>query len=189
MCYNIDGTPQYALEGAVEIAGAAISWAKDVGFISSPKELEPLAKSVDDCGDVYFIPAFQGIFSPYWKDDARGTWIGFGSNTTKAHLCRSLLEAPCLRTCDVVDSMSKDSGKPVTAMAVDGGMTVNDFMMQMQADFSGAKIVRKQESEITGIGAAIAAGLQVKQWKNLEEVESKIGIEREFKPNMSEEDR
>ena len=91
--------------------------------------MEPLASSVEDCGDVYFVPAFQGIFAPHWRDDARGTWIGFGSNTTKAHLVRSMLEAPCLRTCEVVDSMAKDSGKDVTKMSVDGGMTVNNFLM------------------------------------------------------------
>lgn len=140
MCYNVDGTPFYALEGAVEVAGAATSWAKSVGFIDSPKELEPLAKMVDDCGDVYFVPAFQGIFSPHWRDDARGTWIGISQATTKSHLARSLLEAPCLRTCEVVDAMTKDSGKKVLAMNVDGGMTANALMMQMQADFLNAKI-------------------------------------------------
>ena len=129
LCYKIGEDTQYALEGSVEIAGAAIHWAKGVGFISSPKELEPLARSVDDCGDVYFVPAFQGIFSPYWRDDARGLWIGLGSNTQKGHLARSMLEAPCLRTCEVVDSMSKDSGKRVTKMSVDGGMTANNLMM------------------------------------------------------------
>jgi len=144
MCYKIGDNTQYALEGAVEIAGAAIQWAKQVGFIQSPKELEPLASSVEDCGDVYFVPAFQGIFSPYWRDDARGTWIGFGTNTTKAHLARSMLEAPCLRTCEVVESMMKDSGKRVTKMSVDGGMTVNNFMMQLQADFLNATIMRKE---------------------------------------------
>lgn len=164
MCYKIGDNTQYALEGAVEIAGAAIHWAKSVGFINSPKELEALALTVEDCGDVYFVPAFQGIFSPYWRDDARGVWIGFGSNTQKGHLVRSMLEAPCLRTCEVVESMSKDSGKRVTKMSVDGGMTVNNFMMQQQADFMDAKIVRKETAEITGVGAAIAAGLHVKYW-------------------------
>lgn len=131
MCYKIGDETCWALEGAVEIAGAAISWAKSVGFIQSPAELEPLAKSVDDCGDVYFVPAFQGIFSPYWRDDARGLWIGLGSNTQRGHMARSMLEAPCLRTCEVVDCMAKDSGKAVTKMSVDGGMTVNNYMMQM----------------------------------------------------------
>ena len=113
----------------MEIAGAAIHWGKSIGFIDDTKGLEALAASVPDCGDVYFVPAFQGIFSPYWRSDARGLWIGLGSNTTKAHMVRSMLEAPCLRTSEVVDSMSKDSGKTVTKMAVDGGMTVNNLMM------------------------------------------------------------
>lgn len=130
--------------------------------------------TVEDCGDVYFVPAFQGIFSPYWRDDARGLWIGFGTNTQKGHLVRSMLEAPCLRTCEVVEAMSKDSGKKVTKMSVDGGMTVNNFMMQTQSDFMNATIVRKTSAEITGIGAAIAAGLHVRFWNNLEEVEHKI---------------
>ena len=138
--HKMDYLPQCATRLEMKHAGlskelwkllAAISWAKSVGFIQSPKELEPLAKSVDDCGDVYFVPAFQGIFSPYWRDDARGLWIGLGSNTQKGHMARSMLEAPCLRTCEVVDCMAKDSGKAVTKMSVDGGMTVNDFMMQM----------------------------------------------------------
>jgi glycerol kinase len=189
MCYKIGDNTQYALEGAVEIAGAAIQWAKSVGFIDGPKELETLALTVKDCGDVYFVPAFQGIFSPYWRDDARGLWIGFGTNTKKGHLVRSMLEAPCLRTCEVVESMSKDSGKQVTKMSVDGGMTVNNFMMQTQADFMNAIIVRKESTEVTGIGAAIAAGLYVNFWNNLEEVENKLKVEKEFNPNMDEEAR
>ena len=130
LCYKIGDKTQYALEGAVEIAGAAIHWAKGVGIFNDPKEMEPLASSVEDCGDIYFVPAFQGIFSPYWRDDARGLWIGLGSNTKRGHLSRSMLEAPCLRTCEVVESMTKDSGKRVTKMSVDGGMTVNNLMMQ-----------------------------------------------------------
>jgi len=189
ICYRVNGNTQYALEGAVEIAGAAIQWAKSVGFIASPKELEPLASSVEDCGDVYFVPAFQGIFSPYWRDDARGLWIGFGSNTKREHLARSILEAPCLRTAEVVKAMREDSGKNVTSMAVDGGMTVNNFMMQLQANFMNATIIRKQEQEITCIGAAIAAGLGVKYWTSLADIEDKIKVDKEFKPQMSEEDR
>lgn len=186
MCYKIGDNTQYALEGAVEIAGAAIQWNKKVGFIESPKDLEPLALSVEDCGDVYFVPAFQGIFSPYWRDDARGLWIGFGSNTEKGHLARSILEAPCLRTCEVVEAMRKDSGKRVEKMSVDGGMTANNFLLQTQADFLDAEIMKKEESEITGVGAAIAAGLHVKFWDSLSDVENKIQIERTFTPNMEQ---
>lgn len=111
------------------MAGLAIQWAKSVGFLSSVKELESLAFSVDDCGDVYFVPAFNGIFSPYWRDDARGLLIGISLNTTKAHMVRALLEAPCLRTGEVVQAMIKDSGVPIKKMVVDGGMTVNNFVL------------------------------------------------------------
>jgi len=132
------------------------------------------------------VPAFQGIFSPYWRDDARGLWIGFGSNTEKGHLVRSMLEAPCLRTCEVVEAMRKDSGKRVEKMSVDGGMTANNFLLQTQADFLNADIMKKEESEITGVGAAIAAGLHVKFWDSLSDVENKIKVERTFTPNMEE---
>jgi glycerol kinase len=111
LCYSLgEGQTYYALEGAVEIAGAAIQWAKSVGLLTSASELEGLATSVTDCGDVYFVPAFNGIFSPYWRDDARGLLIGIGINTTRGHLARALLEAPCLRTKEVVEAMAKDSG-------------------------------------------------------------------------------
>jgi glycerol kinase len=149
-------------------------------------ELEDLAKSVKDCGDVYFVPAFNGLFSPYWRDDARGLLIGLNLNTTKGHIARALLDAPCLRTREVVDSMRKDSGYAVTKMNVDGGMSVNNYVLQTQANFTNITIVRKKESEITGIGAAIAAGLKVGFWANLEEVEAKIQIDRVFESAVSD---
>eukprot|EP00349_Pseudokeronopsis_sp_Brazil_P011502 CAMPEP_0202977962 /NCGR_PEP_ID=MMETSP1396-20130829/84555_1 /ASSEMBLY_ACC=CAM_ASM_000872 /TAXON_ID= /ORGANISM="Pseudokeronopsis sp., Strain Brazil" /LENGTH=115 /DNA_ID=CAMNT_0049716799 /DNA_START=1178 /DNA_END=1525 /DNA_ORIENTATION=- len=106
-------------------------------------ELTKQASSVDDCGDVYFVPAFGGLFSPYWKSDARGLLIGFGMNTKRAHITRAMLEAPCLRTKEVLDAMQMDSGVKLQKLFVDGGMTVNNLMMQMQADFSGLQIIRK----------------------------------------------
>ena len=110
LCYSLgEGHTYYALEGAVEIAGAAVEWAKSVGLLKSAGELEELATSVADCGDVYFVPAFNGIFSPYWRDDARGLIIGIGINTTRGHLARALMEAPCLRTKEVVEAMAKDA--------------------------------------------------------------------------------
>ncbi len=130
LCYSLgEGKTYYALEGAVEIAGAAIQWAKSVNIITSAGELEGLAKSVSDCGDVYFVPAFNGIFSPYWRDDARGLLIGIGINSNRGHLARALLEAPCLRTKEVVEAMAKDSGHSISKMNVDGGMSVNNFML------------------------------------------------------------
>lgn len=141
-----------------------MQWAKSVGFLNSFKELEPEALSVDDCGDVYFVPAFNGIFSPYWRDDARGLIIGIGINTAKGHLVRALLEAPCLRSKEVAEAMEKDSGHRITRMSVDGGMSASNFLLQTQADFMDATIVRKKEMEITSMGAAIAAGLRVGVW-------------------------
>lgn len=131
LCYSLgEGQTFYALEGAVEIAGAAIQWAKSVNLIKSAGELESLATSVKDCGDIYFVPAFNGIFSPYWRDDARGLLIGIGINTKSGHLARALLEAPCLRTKEVVEAMAKDAGHSIKKMNVDGGMSVNNFMLQ-----------------------------------------------------------
>ena len=132
------------------------------------------------------MPAFQGIFSPYWREDARGLLIGMSLNTNRGHLMRALLEAPCLRTTEVVNAMVKDSKIPIKSMVVDGGMTVNNTLLQIQSDFMNAEIVRKQEKEITSIGAAIAAGLQVKFWGSLEDVESKIQIDRIFTPAITD---
>jgi glycerol kinase len=110
VCYRLNGKTQYALEGAVEVAGAAIQWAKSIGLVTDTKNIMPEAQSVEDCGDVYFVPAFGGILSPYYRDDARGLLIGMSFNTTRGHLMRALLEAPCLRTAQVVEAMSQDSG-------------------------------------------------------------------------------
>lgn len=129
VCYRLNGKTQYALEGAVEVAGAAISWAKSIGLITDTKNIMPEALEVEDCGDVYFVPAFGGLISPHYDENARGLLIGMSFNTKRGHLMRALLEAPCLRTCEVVSAMAADSKKPVTAMAVDGGMTVNDLLM------------------------------------------------------------
>ena len=111
------------------MAGAALQWAKSVGLITTVKELEHMCYEVEDCGDVYFVPAFNGIFSPYWRDDARGLLIGMSLNTTRGHIARALLEAPCLRTGEVVQAMVKDSGLDIVKMSVDGGMSVNGYLL------------------------------------------------------------
>ena len=130
MCYRLDGKTQYAFEGAVEVAGAAVKWAKSVGLVIDEKKIMEEALSVDDCGDVYFVPAFGGLLSPHYRDDARGLLIGMSLNTRRGHLMRALLEAPCLRTAEVVEAMASDAGRDhISSMAVDGGMTVNDLMM------------------------------------------------------------
>lgn len=189
VCYRIGDKTYYALEGSVEMAGAAVKWAKTVGIVHDVKMIEEEAKTVPDSGDVYFVPAFQGIFAPYWRSDARGCLIGMSLNTKRGHLMRALLEGPCFRTTEVVEAMGKDSGKRVESMVVDGGMTVNDTMMQTQSDLTNADIIRKQEKEITGVGAAIAAGLEVKFWDSLDDVESKILVDRVFTPKISTEER
>jgi len=182
VCYKIGDETQYALEGAVEVAGAAISWAKSVGLITDTSLIEQEALNVADCGDVYFVPAFQGIFSPYWRDDARGLLIGMNMNTKRGHLMRALLEAPCFRTAEVINAMEKDLHAHIGKMSVDGGMTVNDLLMQTQANFINAQIERKAEKEITAVGAAIAAGLSVGFWKELDDVRARIQVEAVFSP-------
>jgi len=129
VCYRLNGETQYALEGAVEAAGVAVKWAKSVGIVQDEKIITEEALTVDDCGDVYFVPAFGGLLTPHYRDDARGLLIGMSLNTKRGHLMRALLESPCLRTAEVVEAMEKDSGNQVNSMAVDGGMTVNDLMM------------------------------------------------------------
>ena len=162
------------------MAGAAIKWAKSVGLVTQESLISEEAKTVQDCGDVYFVPAFSGLLSPHYRDDARGLLIGMSLNTTRGHLMRALLEAPCLRTAEVVEAMSQDAGQKVTSMAVDGGMTVNDLLMQIQADLIDAKIERKIEKEITGLGAAIAAGLRVGVWQSLDEIKKQVQLDRVF---------
>ena len=187
MCYRLNGKTQYAFEGAVEVAGAAIKWAKSIGLVQDEKKISEEALTVDDCGDVYFVPAFGGLLTPHYRDDARGLLIGMSLNTNRGHLMRALLEAPCLRTAEVVEAMAQDAGQRITAMSVDGGMTVNDLMMQTQADLINAKIERKVEKEITGMGAAIAAGLKVGIWDSVEEIKSKIALDKVFSPERPEE--
>ena len=143
MCYKLGDQTNYALEGAVEIAGAALEWTKSIGLFKEASEVEPEARTVEDNGDTYFVPAFNGIFSPYWRDDARGMIIGISSHTKKGHLARALMEAPCFRTDEVVSAMAKDSGIKVTSMAVDGGLSVSNLCMQTQADIADVEIVRK----------------------------------------------
>ena len=130
VCYRLDGKTQYAFEGAVETAGAAVKWAKSVGMVQDESKIEEEALSVEDCGDVYFVPAFGGLLTPHYRDDARGLLIGMSLNTTRGHLMRALLESPCLRTAEVVEAMSQDAGQAINSMAVDGGMTINNLMMQ-----------------------------------------------------------
>ncbi|XP_052804747.1 glycerol kinase-like [Mya arenaria] len=156
----------YALEGAVAIAGACIRWLRDnLGIISSSEESETLAKEVDSTHGCYFVPAFSGLFCPYWQDDARGIICGLSQFTTKEHIARAALEAVCFQTRELLEAMNEDSGIPLKSIQVDGGMTANGLLMQLQADLMGIDVVRPAMSETTALGAAMAAGHALKIWE------------------------
>lgn len=161
----------FALEGSVAVTGSAIQWLRDqLGIISSVREVETLAGSVDDNGGIYFVPAFSGLFAPYWRSDARGVIVGLTRAATKAHLARAALEAICYQTKEILDAMAGDSGTVLKEMKVDGGITANKLCMQLQADVMGIEIIRPQVSETTALGAAYAAGLAVGFWSGTEEI-------------------
>jgi glycerol kinase len=165
---------RYALEGSVAVTGSAIQWLRDqLQIISSAPDIEALAKSVADNGGVYFVPAFSGLFAPYWRNDARGVVVGLTRAATKAHLARAALEAICYQTRDVLDAMSADSGVKVPEMRVDGGITANALCMQMQSDIMGVYVVRPLIIETTALGAAYAAGLAVGFFKDISELRAK----------------
>ncbi|XP_074312674.1 glycerol kinase-like [Silene latifolia] len=163
----------YALEGSIAIAGASVQWLRDgLGIIKSSSEIEGLASRVDSTGGVYFVPAFNGLFAPWWRDDARGVCIGITRFTNKSHICRAVLESMCFQVKDVLDSMHKDAGEKGEVrnangefvLRVDGGATVNNLLMQIQADLLGSPVVRPADIETTALGAAYAAGLAVGVW-------------------------
>jgi glycerol kinase len=172
MAYQFKGEPaRYALEGSVAVTGSAIQWLRDqLGIISHAAETEPLASSVADTGGVYFVPAFSGLFAPYWRSDARGVIVGLTRATTKAHIARATLEAICYQTREVLDAMSIDSGVRISTMRVDGGITANEFCMQLQAEIMGIDVIRPIVNETTALGAAFAAGLGVGYWNNIQEI-------------------
>lgn len=173
LCYKFGNQPAiYALEGSVAVTGSAITWLRDkLGIIQTAAEIENLASSVSDTAGVYFVPAFSGLFAPYWRSDARGVIVGLTHATTKAHLARATLEAICYQTRDVIDAMVADSGVPLKEMRVDGGITANSLCMQMQADILGIDITRPAIIETTALGAAYAAGLAVGFWASTEEIQ------------------
>ncbi|TKY64586.1 Glycerol kinase [Spatholobus suberectus] len=186
----------YALEGSVAIAGAAVQWLRDgLGIISSAPEIEDLALQVESTGGVYFVPAFNGLFAPWWRDDARGVCIGITRFTTKAHIARAVLESMCFQVKDVLDSMHKDSGagesKAKFLLRVDGGATVNNLLMQTQADLMGTPVFRPADIETTALGAAFAAGLATGIWKEdyIFNTEEKMKNANVFRPVMAEEVR
>ena len=189
MGYKIGDQPAaYALEGSIAITGALIQWLRDnLGLIQSSAEVEALAKSVEDNGGIYFVPAFSGLFAPYWKSDARGAIVGMTRYVNKGHIARAALEATAYQTREVLDAMEVDSGVKLTALKVDGGMVFNELLMQFQADVLDVPVIRPKVAETTALGAAYAAGLAVGFWKDYDELRSNWGVDKEWQPAMDTE--
>jgi glycerol kinase len=178
--------PVYCLEGAIAVTGSLVQWLRDnLGLIQSAPEIETLAASVADNGGAYIVPAFSGLFAPYWRADARGVIVGLTRYITKAHLARAVLEATAYQTLDVVEAMQKDSGVPLNNLKVDGGMVANDLLMQFQADVLGVPVVRPRITETTALGAAYAAGLAVGFWSGIDELKSNWVMDKTWQPRLA----
>ncbi len=188
VCYKLaDAPPTYALEGAIAVTGAAVQWLRDnLGLIGSAAEIEELAGSVEDNGGCYFVPAFSGLFAPYCRADARGVIAGLTGYVNKGHLARAALEATAFQSKEVVDAVDADGDVPLTDLRVDGGMVVNDLLMQFQADILGVSVIRPVVSETTSLGAAYAAGLAVGFWSDKDEVRQNWGKDKQWDPQMDE---
>jgi glycerol kinase len=187
VCYRMgSAAPIFALEGSIAVTGSAVQWLRDqLGIIKSAAEVEALASSVPDNGGMYFVPAFSGLFAPYWRSDARGAIVGMSRFNTKAHLARATLESICFQTRAVLDAMVTDSGVRLEVLKVDGGATVNDTLMQMQADVLGVPVVRPVVSETTALGAAYAAGLATGFWKDLDDLRQNWKKDRQWNPTWN----
>ncbi|WP_433003113.1 glycerol kinase GlpK [Kribbella sp. CA-294648] len=191
MCYKFgDDAPVYALEGSIAVTGSAVQWLRDqLGIISGASETETLARQVKDNGGVYFVPAFSGLFAPYWRSDARGAIVGLSRFNTNAHLARATLEAICYQSKDVADAMEKDSGVKLEVLKVDGGVTANELCMQMQADILGVPVSKPVVAETTALGAAYAAGLAVGFWNNTDELVQNWNEDKRWNPEWNDEQR
>ncbi len=184
--YKLGDAPAvFALEGSISIAGALVQWLRDnLGLIAHADEIEALAASVDDNGDVYFVPAFSGLYAPHWQDNARGVIAGLTRFAGKGHLARAALEATAYQTREVLDAMVRDSGVAITQLRADGGMVVNELLMQFQADILGVPVVRPRVIETTALGAAYAAGLAVGYWTSTADITANWGVDRRWEPGM-----
>jgi glycerol kinase len=184
--YKIGDQPAvYCLEGAIAITGALVQWLRDnIGLIKSSPEIEELAKTVDDNGGVYFVPAFSGLFAPYWKSNARGVIAGLTRYVTKGHIARAALEATAWQTKEVVEAMNQDSGVDLTSLKVDGGMVYNELLMQFQADVLEVPVIRPTVAETTSLGAAYAAGLAVGFWSEVEDLRANWGKDKQWEPKL-----
>ncbi len=189
--YKIGDQPAvYALEGSIAITGALVQWLRDnLNMIEKSPEIEDLAKTVEDNGGIYFVPAFSGLFAPYWRSDARGVIVGLTRYINKGHIARAVLEATAFQTREVLDAMNQDSGVDLTALKVDGGMVFNELLMQFQADILGVPVIRPKVAETTSLGAAYAAGLAVGFWSNFDELRANWGKDKEWDPQMDPEKR
>ncbi len=186
--YKMGDAPAiYCLEGSIAITGALVQWLRDnMDFFDFSKHIEDYAKQVPDSGGIYFVPAFSGLFAPYWQSDARGVIVGLTRYINKFHMCRAALEATAYQTREVLDAMEKDSGVNLKALKVDGGMVYNDTLMQFQSDILGVPVVRPVVAETTALGAAYAAGLAVGYWTNLEDLRQNWQIDKTYEPKMDD---
>ncbi len=186
VAYRLGTDPaRYALEGSVAVTGSLVQWLRDnLGIIKTAADIEPLARSVDDNGGAYIVPAFSGLFAPYWRPDARGAIVGLTRFVTKAHLARAALEATAFQTREVLDAVNADTGIPLTELRVDGGMIANSLLMQIQADVLGVPVVRPHVAETTALGAAYAAGLAVGYWADTNELSTNWHEQRRWEPSI-----
>jgi glycerol kinase len=189
--YKIGKEPAvYCLEGSIAITGALVQWLRDnLNFFDESPKVEEFAKKVDDSGGIYFVPAFSGLFAPYWKSDARGVIVGMTRYINKYHISRAALEATAFQTREVLDAMNKDSGVPLTALKVDGGMVYNELLMQFQADILGVPVVRPKVAETTALGASYAAGLAVGFWENVNDLRKNWLMDKTWEPKMGDTER
>lgn len=186
--YKLGDAPAiYALEGSISISGALVQWLRDnLNLITHASEIEGLARTVEDNGDVYFVPAFSGLYAPHWKDSARGVIAGLTRFANKGHIARAALEATAFQTREVLDAMTKDSGVAISELRTDGGMVVNELLMQFQSDILGVPVVRPKVIETTALGAAYAAGLAVGYWNSTQDITDNWGVDKRWHPMMDE---
>lgn len=189
--YQMRGQPPiYCLEGSIAIAGALVQWMRDnIGLIQKASDIEPLAETVNDSGGIYFVPAFSGLFTPYWRSDARGIIVGLTGYVNKGHIARAVLEATAYQTRDIVEAMNKDSGITLSKLKVDGGMVSNNLLMQQQADVLNVSVIRPKVTETTALGAAYAAGLASGFWQGIEELRQNWIEDKVWKPTIAHEQR
>jgi glycerol kinase len=183
VAWKVNGRVQYALEGSIFIGGAVVQWLRDgLKIIGSSNEVEQLAEQVADNGGIYMVPAFAGLGAPHWNQHAKGTIVGITRGTTSAHFARAALQSIALQTMEVLKAMEADSGASIKELRVDGGATVDDLLMQIQADVLKSVVVRPAITETTAMGAAYLAGLAIGYWKSMDEIEQQWKVERLFKP-------